>query len=253
MAMTQPKLERRFHFIFIAIALSVLLVTDPEKVYADSSLSNSYRNHILFLSTFYHVSMILISTINKDWNTIYLFIFCLLFGVSQTFIADNLLCTNNLLQYPLNTNPLTKMLGYCIPEYMVFCWSMFAFLCIKSSIWFKSCNKQNNKTISIITSSICGYILIIAMEISTDLPEINGIHTIDIWRANTENPNVILTVGGLASYLIIPELILSISLSTSYHAMVQPFTSSGQYCKFITISILFSLLITFIYCISCNA
>eukprot|EP01084_Bolivina_argentea_P269321 457684_1 len=252
MAMTQAKLEGRFHFIFIAIALSVLLVTDPEKIYTDASLSNSYRNHVLLLSAFYHLAMMLISIINTDWNTIYVFIFCLLFGISQTIIADNFLCTHGLLQYPLNTNPLTKNLGYCIPEYMIFCWSLFAFLSIKSSIWFNTFNKTNNKIISIITSFIFAYILIISMEISTGLPEINGIHIINIWKPNTENDKITLVIGGLASYLIIPELILSLSLSTIYHLILQPISNKGQYFKYITTSILSALLITYIYYISCH-
>ena len=118
-ASLHSKLIRLVHLIFIAVAVPVLLVEDPDAIYTDKSKSESYRKHILALLVGYHLSITLVSLINTDWRTLYILWFCLIFGVFQTFIADHYLCSAELMTYPLNSHPNYEFLGHCIPEYMV--------------------------------------------------------------------------------------------------------------------------------------
>lgn len=236
------KLETVFSIVFVACVTRILIVEDTNKIYNDKTLCILYRNNVLMSSIIYHLITGIISIINKEWVNIYILIFCLVFGIFQTFIPDNYLCVNKLMEYPLNKYQISNILGYCIPEYMIFSWSLFAFLEIKIIYWI-SFNK--NKLKNIMISTLFGYILIISMEILTNYPTIN---IIALWKANTQHLNVNLVIGGLPFYLIIPEFCLCLILAIVYHLIINKLINKHlNIFEFIFYSIIYSLLVTIIY------
>ena len=244
MATFVNKVSDRLDLVFIAMTVPLLIVDDPSKIDAVESTCKYYRDLVLRLLIFYHVMFFILARTQSDW---YLLMFCLVFGVFQTFIADNYLCSYELMDYPLNTYPLTEFLGYCLPEYMIFAWSIFAFIELKIGLCFDGfCNIQS-KVIPIIVSSTFGFALIIGAEIMTNIPEAK-VKVLPLWKANDKHKDVNLFFGGLASYLVLPELCLCVILAIFYHTFLH---RSIKYdlsaAKVIFNAIIGSLMITLIY------
>ena len=245
--MKQSKLEWRFNLIFIAVSIQALIVTSPDDIYKNESLCKSYRNHILMLAILYHVISFMIALIYTDRKTIYFIIFSIIFGIAQTLIPDNYLCSNNFLEYPLNKYPIFEFSNYCIPEYMIFSWSMYSFIIIKFCDWFYNSKRE---ILSIIVSSLIALVFIILFEISTSLTisQQPQLQLIALWRANIKHDNVDLIYGGMPSYLILPELCLSILLSIIANIIIQPGIIKQQsFIKFIFLSFISSGFVSIIY------